>query len=110
MMSTLDAVPSKEDILAMLDALPTRKDIMSTLGGLPNRQEVAEMLRHLTVRSEGYVLGGIGTFATGILTGAALAVLFAPKRGAELRQEIGARVRGLGDKIAKTDHRASEGR
>jgi hypothetical protein len=106
MMSPLDAIPSKEDIMSMLDALPSRKDIMSTLGALPTREEIAEMLRQqLSIRSDpqGHVLSGIGTFAAGILTGAALAVLFAPKPGAELRQEIGTRIRGLGDKIVRTE-------
>jgi hypothetical protein len=109
MMSTLDALPTKEDIMSMLDALPSRKDIVSTLGALPSREEFMEMLRQLSVRSDPqrHVLSGIGTFAAGILTGAALAVLFAPKPGAELREEIGTRVRGLSDKIAKTEQRAS---
>ena len=102
-MSTLDMLPSKEDIISMLDALPSRKDVMNTLSALPSRQEIAEMLQQLTFRSEprNTLLGEIGAFAAGILTGAALAVLFAPKQGAELRQEIGTRLRGLSEKLAK---------
>jgi hypothetical protein len=86
-----------------------KEDIMTTLDALPSREQIADMLRQLTVRSEppGHLLGGIGILAAGILTGAALAVLFAPKPGAELRQEIGTRVRGLSDKIAKTEQRAA---
>lgn len=77
---------------------------MSTLDLLPSKDDIADALRQLTGRSNppAHLLAGFGIFAAGILTGAALAVLFAPKPGAELRQEIGARVGGFRDKIAKT--------
>jgi hypothetical protein len=77
---------------------------MSTLDLLPSKDDIADALRQLTGRSDapGHLLAGFGIFAAGILAGAALAVLFAPKPGAELRQEIGARVGDLRDKIAKT--------
>jgi hypothetical protein len=68
----------------------------TSLGGLIARQH-----------RSGHLLAVFGIFATGIVTGVALAVLFAPKPGAELRQEIGTRVRGLSDKIAKTEQRAA---
>jgi YtxH-like protein len=82
---------------------------MSTSDLLPSKDDIAAALRQLTVRSNppGHLLAGFGIFATGIVTGAALAVLFAPKPGAELRQEIGTRVRGLSDKIAKTEQPAA---
>src|SRR5437773_10510510 len=107
-MSRSAGSPQREDIMTRLDALPRKEDIMNTLDALPSRQQIADMLRQLTVRSDppGHLFGGIGILAAGILTGAALAVLFAPKPGAELRQEIGTRVRGLSDKIAKTEQRA----
>jgi hypothetical protein len=78
--------------------------VMSTSDLLPSKDNIAEALRQLTVRSNppDQLLSAVGIFAAGILTGAALAVLFAPKPGAELRQEIGARVGGFRDKIAKT--------
>jgi hypothetical protein len=106
---SVGSFPAKEDIMTTLDALPRKEDIMNALDALPSREQIADMLRQLTVRSEppGHLLGGIGILAAGILTGAALAVLFAPKPGAELRQEIGTRVRGLSDKIAKTEQRAA---
>ena len=77
---------------------------MSTSDLLPSKDDIAAALRQLTGRSNppGHLLAGFGIFAAGIVTGAALAVLFAPKPGAELRQEIGARVGGLRDTIAKT--------
>jgi gas vesicle protein len=83
---------------------------MSTLDLLPSKDEIAEALRQLTGRSNPsrHLLAGFGFFAAGILTGAALAALFAPKPGAELRQEIGARVGDLRDKIAKTAEGAAD--
>jgi len=85
---------------------------MSTSDLLPSKDDIAAALRQLMVRSNppGHLLAGFGIFATGIVTGAALAVLFAPKPGAELRQEIGTRVRGLSDKIAKTEQPAARNR
>jgi len=83
---------------------------MSTSDLLPSKDDIAAALRQLTVRSNppGHLLAGFGIFAAGIVTGAALAVLFAPKPGAELRQEIGARVGGLRDKITKTEQGAAD--
>jgi len=77
---------------------------MSTLDLLPSKDDIADALRQLTGHSNppGHLLAAVGFFAVGILTGAALAVLFAPKPGAELREEISARVGGFRDKIAKT--------
>ena len=75
---------------------------MSTLDLLPSKDDIADALRQLTGRSNppGQLLVGVGIFAAGILAGAALAILFAPKPGTELRQEIGSRVGAIRDKIA----------
>lgn len=83
---------------------------MSTLDLLPSKDDIADALRQLTGRSDpsGHLLTGVGIFAAGILAGAALAVLFAPKPGTELRQEIGARVGGFRDKLAKTEECAAD--
>jgi len=83
---------------------------MSTSDLLPSTDDIADALRHLTGRSDpqGHLLAGVGIFAAGILAGAALAILFAPKPGAELRQEIGARVGGFRDKLTKTEEGAAE--
>ncbi len=83
---------------------------MSTLDLLPSKDDIADTLRQLTGRSNppGHLLAGFGIFAAGILAGAALAVLFAPKPGAELRQEIGARVGDLREKITKTAQGAAD--
>jgi gas vesicle protein len=83
---------------------------MSTLDLFPSKDGIADALRQLAGRSnpQGHLLAGVGIFAAGILAGAALAILFAPKPGAELRQEIGARVGGFRDKIVKTEEGAAD--
>jgi YtxH-like protein len=83
---------------------------MSTSDLLPSKDDIADTLRQLTGRSNppDQLLSAVGIFAAGILTGAALAVLFAPKPGAELRQEISARVGDLRDKIVKTEQGAAD--
>jgi YtxH-like protein len=83
---------------------------MSTADLLPSKDDLVDTLRQLTGRSNppGHLLAGFGIFAAGILAGAALAVLFAPKPGAELRQEIGARVGDFRDKITKAEHFAGD--
>ena len=83
---------------------------MSTSDLLRSKDDIANTLRQLTGRSHppDQLLSAVGIFAAGTLTGAALAVLFAPKPGAELRQEIGARVGDLRDKIVKTEQGAAD--
>ena len=83
---------------------------MSTSDLLPTKDNIAEALRQLTGRSNppDQLLSAVGIFAAGILTGAALAVLFAPKPGGELRQEIGERLGGFRDKISKTTEGAAD--
>lgn len=76
---------------------------MTTLDLLPGKADIADALRQLTGRnnSPGHLLTGIGWFAAGLLAGAALAALLAPRSGADLRQQIGTRVGDLRDKIGK---------
>ena len=83
---------------------------MNTLDLLPSKDGIADVLRQLTGRGEppGHLLAGVGIFAAGLLAGAALAMLFAPKLGTELRQEIGARVGSIRDKIARTGEGADD--
>lgn len=75
---------------------------MSALNLLPGTNDIADALRQLTGRSDpaGHLLAGIGLFAAGLVAGAALAALFAPRSGAELRHEIGERVGSLRSRIA----------
>jgi hypothetical protein len=44
----------------------------------------------------GDVLGGLGLFAVGMLVGAGLGLLFAPKRGEEIRGQMGDIIRRRG--------------
>jgi hypothetical protein len=46
-----------------------------------------------------YVLPAIGMFGVGILTGAGLGLLFAPRTGREMRRELGTRMNDLGHKV-----------
>jgi hypothetical protein len=70
-----------EDIL---QALPSREDLASAIGGERRSAAPGEMLTAL---------------GTGILLGAALAVLFAPKAGKDTRHDIGEKLGELGEKF-----------
>lgn len=70
-----------EDIL---QALPSREDLASAVGLERRSAAPGEMLTAL---------------GTGMLLGAALAVLFAPKSGKDTRQEIGEKLGELGEKF-----------
>ncbi|MEA2626383.1 MAG: hypothetical protein QOD06_2428 [Candidatus Binatota bacterium] len=70
----------------LLDRLPTRDEISSLMGLAPQRDSET-------------VASAVGVFAIGILVGAGLALLFAPKPGQELRDQIGERVNELRDRV-----------
>jgi hypothetical protein len=73
---------------------------MSTFEMIPGSHEIAGALQRWTGRGSApasLLLPGIGIFAAGMLAGAAVAILFTPKPGAELRREIGSRVGRLRD-------------
>jgi len=79
------------------------KDLSDALQGLrfkdvtdnmPTRDQVADALGLSTSRTTDTV-GAVGLFAMGLLVGAGLALLFAPKAGSELREELGERVTDL---------------
>ena len=61
------------------DALPSRDDVLSALGGKPADD----------------MMSSFGIFAAGIVLGAGLAMLFAPKPGAEIREAIGEKISHL---------------
>ena len=73
-----------EDIL---QALPSKEDIVSAVG-LQTRAASTESL-----------LGAFGIFGTGIILGAGLALLFAPKAGAEIRHDIAGKVGEISDRL-----------
>jgi len=73
-----------EDILA---ALPSKEDIASAVG--------------LEARSSatGDMLTAFGIFGTGMILGAGLALLFAPKAGHEIRHDIAEKVGEIGEHL-----------
>lgn len=67
----------------LLQSLPSREDIASAVG-LQSRSNAADLLPAL------------GIFGTGMLFGVGLALLFAPKSGSELRQDLSEKVHEYG--------------
>lgn len=65
---------------AARDALPTRDQVLHALGGKP---------------ADDAMMSSFGIFAAGIVLGAGLAVLFAPRPGAEIREAIGEKISNL---------------
>jgi hypothetical protein len=65
---------------SLAENLPTREDVINAIGLATRRSSASELS---TV---------IGAFGAGMLIGAGLALLFAPRTGEELRREIGERV------------------
>jgi len=77
-----------EDILSRL---PSKEDISAAIGLQPRQTMTTD------------VVAALGTFATGIILGAGLALLFAPKTGRELRQDIADRLGDLGNGLTNGD-------
>jgi hypothetical protein len=48
-----------------------------------------------------YLLPVVGIFGVGLLVGAGLGLMLAPKRGSELRGDIGRRVRSVGTRLRR---------
>lgn len=48
-----------------------------------------------------FILPALGLFSVGVLVGAGLGLMLAPKRGVELRGDIGRRVRGVSAKLRR---------
>src|SRR5689334_5926419 len=78
------------------DNMPNRDQIANALGLAPSRTSEAT--------------SAVGMFAVGLLVGAGLALLFAPKAGSELREELGERVSDLRDSFAPQDSSGSGAR
>ena len=70
-----------EDILA---ALPSKEDIASAIGLEARASTTGDMLT------------AFGIFGTGMILGAGLALLFAPKTGHEIRHDIAEKVGEIG--------------
>lgn len=73
-----------EDIL---HALPSKEDIASAVGLEARASTTGDMLT------------AFGIFGTGMILGAGLALLFAPKAGHEIRHDIAEKVGELGEHL-----------
>ena len=73
-----------EDIL---QSLPSKEDIASAVG-LQTRASSTESF-----------LGAFSIFGSGIILGAGLALLLAPKAGAEIRHDIAGKVGEIGERL-----------
>ncbi len=73
----VDAFSGAKDVAR--DAMPTRDQVLRALGGKPADD----------------MMGSFGIFAAGIVLGAGLAVLFAPKPGSEIREAIGEKISNI---------------
>lgn len=76
-------------------------NIDELLQNLPSREEIANAIG-MGNRSSSYSVGNqdllpaLGIFGTGMLFGAGLALLFAPKSGQQVRKDISEKVQELG--------------
>jgi hypothetical protein len=73
-----------EDILA---ALPSKEDIASAVGLEARNSTTGDMLTAFAI------------FGTGMILGAGLALLFAPKAGHEIRHDIAEKVGEIGEHL-----------
>jgi YtxH-like protein len=64
-------------------------------------QDFVKLFQSQPDRSES-LLGSLALLGAGALIGAALALLFAPKAGSELRHDVGDQLRAAGDQVAET--------
>lgn len=74
--------------------------IEEILNSLPSREEIAAAVGIETRSSaSSAALGSVGLLSTGIVLGAGLALLFAPKVGSELRHSIADRVGAVAEQL-----------
>jgi gas vesicle protein len=82
---------------------------MTTADFLPNRDEIAKAIGlRTTTRMSDFLWPGVQIFAAGVLVGAGLALLFAPRTGATLRAEIGEKASELAKRAGDLGGRASD--
>ncbi len=68
---------------SLIESLPTREDLVNALGLASRRSTTADFA------------SVIGIFGAGLLIGAGLALLFAPKSGEDLRHDLGERLSSI---------------
>ena len=75
-------------------------DVISSLKeSIPSTEDILQAVGLQYERSAVSALTTVTAFAVGALLGAALATLFAPKPGAEMRQELNERMRQWGERM-----------
>jgi YtxH-like protein len=77
----------------MTDVIGTLKD------NIPSTEDILQAVGLQYERSAVSALTTVSAFAVGALVGAVLATLFAPKPGAEVRQDLNDRVRQWGERM-----------
>lgn len=78
------------------EKLPTSDDVLHAVGLQYERSAALTSITTLVA------------FAVGALAGAALATLFAPKPGRQVRQELNERMRAWSDRMGRSDRRAED--
>ncbi len=72
--------------------------IEDILEALPSKEDIASMVGlEARTSATGGLLTAFGVFGTGMLLGAGLALLFAPKTGQETRNDIAEKVDEIGE-------------
>ncbi len=83
---------------SLIESLPTREDLVNALGLASRRSTTADFA------------SVIGIFGAGLLIGAGLALLFAPKSGEDLRHDLGERLSSVNQEdIASAFNRGASG-
>ena len=72
--------------------------IEDILDNLPTREDIANAIAGQTRNAGGDMFTALGIFGAGMLLGAGLALLLAPKTGQELREELAETFSGAGPK------------
>ncbi len=97
----------------IMSNFPTREDIAEIMskmrdltGTLPSKDELARAVG-LQTRNDDMLLP-LTMFGAGILVGAAVALLFAPKPGRELREDLNDRARELREQYMGTQRSTAE--
>ncbi len=78
----------------LLEALPSKEELANAIG-----------LQTKSTSRVASTLGVFGVFGTGIMLGAGLALLFAPKAGQQIRHDLAEKASELGEHLrAQTTH------
>lgn len=78
---------------------------MQTMDAIKNLPSAEELLRAMGLQRargiRGELLGGVAVFGAGMLVGAGLALLFAPGSGVETREQIGAKLDEVRERVSE---------